>query len=108
VAIAATSEDSSVGAAAAIASAAREGLIVVRTAESGAAGPPVGKPADASALKVTTVSADKGLLANPDALASATQQFRERLVVAARDVLDHDLALRIASARRVPVLVVEP
>jgi hypothetical protein len=108
VAIAAASDDSSIGTAAMIASAAREDLVIVLVDGGGAASPGIGKLADSSGPRVRTVRADRGLLTNPDAFTSAFQNFRERLVVVARGVLDHETVVRIASVRRIPVLVVEP
>jgi hypothetical protein len=82
VAIAAMPDDPSIYAAATIATAAREELVVIET--QGVAFP------------------------DPAICAQAFRQTQERLVVMTRGAFDDGTASAIAAARRVPVLVIEP
>jgi len=82
VAIAATPDDASIHAAAAIALAAKEELVVLGA---------------------------KGIaLADPAICAQAFRHTQERLVVMTRGAFEDSAASTIAAARRVPVLIIEP
>ncbi len=104
VAVAAAPDDQSIYAAAAIAIAAKEELIILETYEGDSDDARVGELATDTGLTVRRVPAVKQKLTDPAAL----PQLRERLIVMARGVLEDAAASMIAARRRVPVLVVEP
>jgi hypothetical protein len=106
VAIAARPDDPSIQAAAAIATVAKEKLVIIDADhhDHGELGRKVGV---ATGLDIERFSSRKG--AFPDA-ATCTQAFRhlqERLVVVSRGAFDDSVASVIASTRQVPVLVIE-
>ncbi|MGA2794529.1 MAG: hypothetical protein ABSE69_13550, partial [Roseiarcus sp.] len=103
-AVAAAPDDPSIHAAAAIAIAAKEELIVLETYGRDSDDTRIGELATDTGLTVRRVPAVEQKLSDPAAL----PQLRERLVVMARGVFEDDAALMIAATRRVPVLVVEP
>jgi hypothetical protein len=106
VAIATFPDDPSVPAAAAIALAANEALIVCETCADAAHDP---NRIDALPdIKVKHISAGTALLADPTALIYALRQLEERLIVMTRDAGNEQIAATIAATRRVPVLLIEP
>jgi hypothetical protein len=106
VAVAIESNDPSIRAAAGIAIAAREDLVVVHTHEGESDDPGVRKLAADTGLTIKHVSAGKASLSDPAAFVAALRHVEERLVVMARSTLAPELALSIASSRHVPVLVI--
>jgi hypothetical protein len=107
VAIAVDPADPSIGAAASIAIAANEDLIVVRAHEPESDDPEICKLAAETGLTIKHVFTGKvPSLFELAAFADAFHRVQERLVVATRNVLAPERALSIASSRRVPVLVV--
>jgi hypothetical protein len=106
VAIAVAPDDPSIPAAATIALAANESLVVLETYVDEADIP---SRIDAlPGLKVEHISAGKAVLTDPAALAHALRQLEERLVVVTRDAGNEQIAAKIAATRRVPVLLIEP
>jgi hypothetical protein len=108
VAIAVKPDDPSIPAAATIAIAAGEDLVIVHTYEGRTDDPEIRKLADETGLTIKHTFMGKAPLSD---LAVRTHTFRhvqERLVVAARSVLAPELALSFASSRRIPVLVIAP
>jgi hypothetical protein len=108
VAIAATPDDSSVHAAAAIAVAAKEELVIIEANGQDTDGPRVRTLAADTGLSIKRVSATKIALPDPATCAQAFRHTQERLVVMTRGAFEDGAASAIAAARRVPVLVVEP
>jgi len=108
VAIAASSGDPSIPAAAAIAFAAKEELIIIETDGLYADYPRIRRLADDTGLVIKRMAAPNVRLADPAARAQAFRQITERLVVVTRDALAEGATSAISAARRVPVLVVEP
>jgi hypothetical protein len=107
VAIAAAPADPSIRAAAAIAMAAKEGVVVVEAYEGAADDSHIRKLAADTGLTIKHVVAGRSPLSDAAGFAPAFRQIQERLVVMTRGVLDDQVASMIASARRVPVLVIE-
>ena len=108
VAIVAASDDPSLEAAAAFAKAAKEELVVLEAYAGAPDDPRIRKLAAETGLTIRRVATGRGLPSDPKALLPFFQDLRERLVVMTRGVPTDELALTIASARAVPVLVVEP
>jgi hypothetical protein len=111
VAVVSGPDDPALPAAAQIASAAKEGLIVVETDGSSERGRRTGEgdPSfEAAGLVTARVVIGKSPLSDPAARADAFRDFKERLVVITRGVLAHETTLSVAAAGRVPLLVVEP
>jgi hypothetical protein len=108
VAIAASSEDPSIHAAAAIAFAAKEELVIIEADGLDADDPRVRKLAADTSLTIKHVAAANIGLADPATCALAFHEIQERLVVMTRGAFADGVASAIAAARRVPVLVVEP
>jgi hypothetical protein len=106
VAVAVAPDDPSVRAAADIATAARENLVVVHAHESKGDDPGVRKLAADTGLTIKHVFTGKALLSDPAACVETLRHVEERLVVIARGTFAPELALSIASSRRVPVLVI--
>lgn len=107
VAVAAAPDDPSVETAAAIALAAKENLIVLETGERGYDPSRLRELVDNTGLAIRRIAAGTASLADVAARAHAFRTVQERLVVMTRDLLAHEVALSIASSRRVPVLVIE-
>lgn len=103
-ALATGAEDPSIGAAAAIAVAAREPLAVVDIGKTTIDEARIQALAAELGLTVTHVVAGETGRAR---LAEALAPLQERLVVITRGVVTDDLASSLASRRRVPVLVIE-
>jgi len=108
VAIATSSGDPGIGAAATIALAAQEELVIIEANGRDADDPRIRKLAADTGLAIKRVAAASTGLADPAACALAFGQIRERLVVMTRGAFADGAAMAIAAARRVPVLVVEP
>ena len=107
VAIATSSGDPSILAAAAIAVAAREDLVIIATDGLDADDPRIRRLADDTGLVIKCMVAPNVRSADP-AFAQAFRQITERLIVVTRGALAEGAASAISAARRVPVLVVEP
>jgi hypothetical protein len=108
VAIATSPDDPSIHAAAAIALAAKEELVIIEADGHDADDTRVRKLAADTGLTIKRVAAARlGLAADPRACALAFRQIQERLIVMARGAFADGAASAIAAARRVPVLVVE-
>lgn len=107
-AIAATADDPSIRAAAAIAIAAKEPLIVLDICEAAIDDARIRALAAELGLTIKHVVAGKTLRSHPAAYSEAFFPLQERLVVMTRGVFSDEAASAIASARRVPVLVIEP
>jgi hypothetical protein len=106
VAVATAPDDPSVRAAADIAIAAREDLVVVHAHEGKGDDPGAQKLAADTGLTIKHVFKGKASLSDPAACVEALRHVEERLVVIARGTFAPELALSIASSRRVPVLVI--
>ena len=107
-AIAAAPDDPCIATAAAIAMAANEELVVVAAYESTSDDLPICKLAAGAALTIKHIAVGKIQPSDPAAFSRALNELKERLVVMTRDVHKHDVALGMASARHVPILVIEP
>jgi RES domain-containing protein len=106
VAIAASPDDPSMHTAATIAAALKEELVIIEA--DGRQADETRLPAPPTGLTVRRVAAAKAALPDPATCAQAFRQTEERLVVMSRGAFEDTVASTIASARRVPVLVVEP
>ena len=107
VAIAASADDPSLYAAALIANAAKEKLVIIEADGHDANDHHVHTLATDD-LAVERISAARTALPDPAICAQAFRQTQERLVVMTRGAFEDATASTIAAARRVPVLVVEP
>ncbi|MEX0752705.1 MAG: hypothetical protein WD073_07240 [Xanthobacteraceae bacterium] len=107
VAIVASPDDPSLDAAAAIAIAAREELVVFEAREGIIDDAYIRRLAADFSLPIRHLAGSLSLFAS-GALPPAFRQLRERLVVMTRGVFGDEVALTIAAARRAPVLVIEP
>lgn len=108
VAIAAMPDDPSIHAAAAIAVAAKEKLVIIEADGYDANDHHARTLATDTGLAVERVSAARTALPDPAICAQAFRQIQERLVVMTRGAFEDATASTIAAARRVPVLVIEP
>jgi hypothetical protein len=108
VAIAASTGDPCVRAAAAIALAAREELVIIDTDGYNTGDPDMRKLTADTGLSIKHIAAASLKLTDPAACALALRQIQERLIVMTRGGFADQAASEIAAARRVPVLVVEP
>jgi hypothetical protein len=106
VAVAVAPDDPSIRAAAGIAIAAREDLVIVHAHEGEGDDLGVRKLAADTGLTIKHVFIGKASLSDPAACVEALRHVEERLVVIARGTFAPELALSIASSRRVPVLVI--
>jgi hypothetical protein len=106
VAVAVAPDDPSIRAAAGIAIAAKEDLVIVHAHEGKGDDPGVHKLAADTGLTIKHVFTGKASLSDPAACVEALRHIEERLVVIARGTFAPELALSIASSRRVPVLVI--
>jgi hypothetical protein len=107
-AIAAAPSDPSIATGAAIAAAAGEELAIVAAYDGAADELPQGALAESPGIKIHQIAAGAIARLSRAHLFRALNHLKERLVVVTRGVLDNDLALQMASARHVPVLIVEP
>ncbi len=108
VAIAASAGDPCIRAAAAIALAAKEELVIIDTDGRNADDPDIRKLTADTDLSIKHVAAASLKLSGPAVYALAFRQMQERLIVMTRSALADQAPSEIAAARRVPVLVVEP
>jgi len=108
VAIALASHDPSIRTAAAIAVAAKEDLIIAHGYEGKGDDPEIRELAADTGLAIKDAFTGKASLSDPASYAHVLRSVQERLVVATRDILTPELALAMASSRRVPVLVIAP
>jgi hypothetical protein len=108
VAVATSADDSSVDAAATIALAAKEELVIIEADGRDVDDARVLKPPAGTDLGIRRVAADRLGLADPAACALAFRQVQERLIVMTRGAVADETVSAIAAARQVPVLVVEP
>ena len=108
VAVAATPDDPSIQAAAAIAVAAKEELVIIDVDSHDADDPYIRKLAADTGLAIKIVAAANVTHPDPATCTQAFRQTQERLVVMTRGAFADAAASTIAAARRVPVLVVEP
>ena len=108
VAIATSPDDPSIHAAAAIAFAAKEELVIIEADGHDAEDPSIRKLAADTGLTIKRIAAASTGLTDPAACAQAFRQIQERLIVMTRGAFADGAASAIAAARRVPVLVVEP
>ena len=107
VAIATSPQDPSIDAAAAIAAAAKETLVLVEADRQIREDPHIARLADDTGLTVRHVAA-AGLATDPSVCLNALHPWQERLLVLARPPSDGAIASALAAARQVPVLVIEP
>lgn len=108
VAIAAMPDDPSIHAAAAIAVAAKEELVIIEADGHDADDPHVRTLAADTGLTIQRMSAAKITLPDPALCAQAFRQTQERLIVMTRGAFEDRAASAIAAARCVPVLIIEP
>jgi hypothetical protein len=108
VAIAKAADDPSIAAAAAIAIAAKETLVIIEVGKYGPEDLDIAKLAPDSGLAVQRVAAGNVSGADAAACVHVMRDLQERLVVMSRLPLDGAVASAIAAARQVPVLVIEP
>ena len=108
VAIATLPDDSSIDAAAAIALAAKEELVIIEADGYHADDTRIRKLGAGTGLSIKRVAAARLGLADPTACAHAFRHIQERLIVVTRGAFADVTASAIAAARQVPVLVVEP
>jgi hypothetical protein len=106
VAVAIAPDDPSVRAAADIAIAAKEDLVIVHAHEGKGDGPGVRKLAADTGLTIRHVFTGQESLSDPAACVEALHHVEERLVVITRGTFAPELAVSIASSRGVPVLVI--
>ncbi len=107
VAIATSSDDPCIYAASAIASATKEGLVIIETDDHNADNTRTREPATEAGLAIEFIAANFRP-ADPATYAPAFNQIQERLIVMTRGAFADEAASVIAAARWVPVLVVEP
>jgi hypothetical protein len=108
VAIATSPDDPGIQAAAAIALAAKEELVIIEADGHNADDTGVRKLAADASLTVKYVATARLGLVDQTACALAFRQIQERLIVMTRDTFADGAPSAIATARQVPVLIVEP
>ena len=106
VAVAVAPDDPSIRAAAGIAIAAKEDLVIPHVLEGKGDDPGAHKLAADAGLTIKHVFTGKASLSDAAACVEAFRHVKERLVVITRGIFGPELALSIASSRRVPVLVI--
>jgi len=106
VAIGFEPDDPSIRAAAAIAIAAHENLVIVHVHGWEGDNPDIRRLADETGLTIKHAFTGKAPLSDPATFANTLHHVRERLVVATQSVLAPELALSIASSRCIPVLII--
>jgi hypothetical protein len=107
VAIATAPNDPSIAAAASIAGAAKEALIILDIGGQNPEGPQLSQLAAEAGVTIRRIAA-REFSPNPKACLAALHPMRERLLVMTRVPLEEEMASAIAAARQVPVLVIEP
>jgi hypothetical protein len=108
VAIAARPDDPGIDAAAAIARSAKEALIVVDVGQMPIDEGGLRERAAATGRTVRLISVGPSARSSPGVLTQALQQIEERLIVVTRGELSERDVSVLASARHIPVLIVEP
>lgn len=108
VAIAAAPNDPSIDAAAAIAMAAHEELIIAAAYDVTADDLSVRERVAGLGLTIKHFVAGKIARPDPERFSHVFRELKERLLVMAQGSFDRDVALRMTSARRVPLLLVKP
>lgn len=108
VVVARSFDDPGIDAAAAIALAAREELVIIKVDGADADDPGLSKLAADTGLTVKHVAAADIGLADSATCALVFRQLEERLIVITRGTFADEVALAMAATRQVPVLVVEP
>jgi hypothetical protein len=108
VAIATSRDDPSIHAAAAIALAAKEELVIIEADGRDTDDPGIRKLAADTGLSIQHVAAASLKPTDPAACALAFRQSQERLIVMTRGAFADEAASAIAATRQVPLLVVEP
>ena len=108
VAIATAPDDPSIAVAANFAVAANEELVVVDACEKAIDEAQIRALAATKKVTVKHIVGGKAIAANATALEQTLRSLHERLVVMTRAASEGQAASRIAAARQVPVLVVEP
>jgi hypothetical protein len=107
IAIAVNPNDPAIEAAAAIAIAAKEELVIVQ-AWPRDAGDTVRELAEQSGLSIKTVGARENLLSSPASLFPLLDQLKGQLLVLTHSAAAHEAALPAGLVRRIPVLLIEP
>lgn len=107
VAIAMAAGDPSIPAAAAIALAAKEELVVIDIDGRNSDDPSIGKLAADTGLSIKQIPAARLQLSDPAASALDFHQIQEGLIVMTRGTFADRAASEIAAARQVPVMVIE-
>lgn len=107
VAYALTPEDSSVRAGIAIATAARERLIVVHGKRGSSLPREIGDLAAVTGVKIEELTANV-FATDPLTLSRALEHLKERLVVMTRGALSDTAIAEIAGSLKIPMLIVEP
>lgn len=107
VAIATIPNDPSIAVAAAIAGAAKETLIILDAGGQNPESPQLSQLAAKTGLTLRRIAA-RELSPNPTACLEALRPLQERLLIMTRVPFDGEIASAIATARQVPVLVIEP
>lgn len=107
VAIAAAADDPSIHAAARLAIAAREELVIIDADHRQAGENYARKLAGETGLQEEQIAAARSAFPDPVACAQAFRHLQERLVVMSRGAFDPAVASTVAAARQVPVLVIE-
>ena len=108
VAVATAADDPSIAAAASFAAAANEELIIIDACEKAIDEAQIRALAAAKGVEVKHIVAGRAVAVNAAALEQTLRPLHERLVVITRGASDGEAASRIAAARQVPVLVMEP
>ena len=108
VAIAAMPDDPSIHAGAALAAAAKEELVIIDANHHQVSIDAARLPGTEIGLKVEQLTAAKTAFPDPAVCTQAFGNLQERLIVMTRGAFDDSAASVIASARQVPVLVIEP
>lgn len=108
VAIAAMPDDPSIHAAAALAVAAGEELVIIDADHQQVSIDTAPLSGGETGLKVEQLTAAKSAFPDPAACTQAFRHLQERLIVMTHGAFDDSVASIIASTRQVPVLVIEP
>ncbi len=106
VAISGEPDDPSIHAAALLAIAAKEELMIIDADHRQASN--ADKVAAETGLRVEQIAAARGAFPDPVACTQAFRHLQERLIVMSRGAFDPTVASTIAAVRQVPVLVIEP
>jgi hypothetical protein len=106
VAVAVAPDDPSIRAAAGIAMAAREDLVIVHAHKHKGDDPGARKLAADTKLTIKQVFTGEASLSDPAACAEVFRHVDERLLVMTRGMFAPEFVLSIASSRRVPVLLI--